>query len=111
MVLDRKVPLSFIVKTTGEMVRTMPDEEEFTPSQIRDYVAGPPQVVCETRDGFLLFQNRDAGAQGLQVNSIATAVYAEVSSKPAPVSGRVFLAHPDHVAPYWRRQITGATNR
>ena len=102
---DRNNFFSFIVKTTGEVIAAMPDEEEFSIQQIRDHVADHPELICETREGFLLFRNRDAQAQGLQVNSVATSVYAEYSDESSPVIGRVFIAHPDHVAPFWRRTL------
>jgi hypothetical protein len=109
MAFDRKNFLSFIIKTTGEVIPAMPDEEEFSIQQIRDHVAGRPEVICETCDGFLLFRNRDASIEGLPVNPLATSVYAKYAQRPCPVSGRVFLAHPDHVPLYWRRALhTGA---
>lgn len=46
----------------------MPVEEEFSIQQIRDPVAGRPEVICETREGFLLFRNRDASADGFHVD-------------------------------------------
>jgi len=53
------INLSFIIQTNGEIVPAMPDDEEFSPQQIRDYVAGPPEVVCQTHDGFFLFHNKE----------------------------------------------------
>ena len=105
MTFDRKDFFSFIIKPTGEVIRAMPDDEEFSVANIRDHVAGHPEVICETPDGFLLFRNRDAAADGLVVNPLATSVYAECSPRPSTIKGRVFLAHPDHVAPYWRRTL------
>jgi hypothetical protein len=107
---DRKNFFSFIIKPTGEVVPAMPDEEEFSIQQIRDHVAGRPEVICETREGFLIFRNRDASAGG-QVNALASSVYAEYSGEPSPVSGRVFVAHPDHVPPFWRRTIPAGGER
>jgi hypothetical protein len=110
MPFDRKKFLSFIIKTTGEVIPAMPDDEEFSVHQIRDYVAGRPEVICETCDGFLLFRNRDAGSERLPVNPLATSVYTKYARRPGAVSGRVFLAHPEHVPAYWRRTLqTGAT--
>ena len=111
MTFDRKNFFSFIIKPTGEVVPAMPDEEEFSIQQICDHVAGCPEVICETREGFLLFRNRDASAEALQVNAVATSVYAEHSEVPAPVVGRVFVAHPDHVPPFWRRTIQVGAER
>ena len=105
MRFDRKSFFSFIIKTSGEVIPAMPDEEEFSIQQIRDHVAGRPEVICETREGFLLFRNRDASTEGFNVNALATAVYAEYSGEPFPVIGRVFVAHPDHIPPFWRRTI------
>ena len=65
MTLDRSNNLSFIIKTTGEIIPAMPDDEQFSQSQLRDYVAGPPEVVCKTRDGFFLFHNKEGKARGL----------------------------------------------
>lgn len=103
MHLDRSTNLSFIVKASGEILPLMPDDEEFSLQQIRDYVAGPPEVLCQTRDGYLLFHNRDAAATGLPVNPLASSVFSEYASRRDDVAGRVFLAHPDHIAPYWSR--------
>jgi hypothetical protein len=108
---ERKNFFSFIIKPSGEVVPAMPDEEEFSIQQIRDHVAGRPEVICETREGFLLFRNRDARADGFHVNAVATAVYTEYSGELSPVIGRVFLAHPDHVPPFWRRTIHGGAER
>lgn len=105
MAFDRKNFFSFIIKTNGEVIRAMPDSEEFSVGQIRDFVAGRPQVICETCDGFLLFCNRDAGTEGLPVNPLATIVYTKYARRPCAVSGRVFLAHPEHVPAYWRRTL------
>lgn len=111
MRFNRKNFFSFIIKTSGEVIPAMPDEEEFSIQQIRDHVAGRPEVICETREGFLLFRNRDASTDGFHVNALATAVYAEYSGEPSPVIGRVFVAHPDHIPPFWRRTIHGGAER
>lgn len=111
MAHDQKNLLSFIIKTTGEVVPAMPEDEEFSIQQIRDHVAGHPEVICETCDGFLLFHNRDASTQGLPLNALATSVYTKYTTRPCPVSGRVFLAHPMHVPPYWRRVLRKSTHR
>jgi len=94
--------LSFMIKTDGTVIAAMPDDEEFSPQQLRDYVAGPPEVVCVTADGFVLFHNKEGKAQGLEPNDVATSV---VSSIPQAenVVGRAFLAHPDHIAPHWKK--------
>lgn len=44
--------LSFIIKAGGEIIPAMPDDEEFSPQQIRDFVAGPPELLGPTHDGF-----------------------------------------------------------
>jgi len=105
MTFDRKNFPSFIIKTTGEITPTIPDDEEFSGQQIHDHVAGFPEVICETCDGFLLFRNRDASAEGLPFNPLATSVYTKYARCPCPVSGTVFLAHPNHVQSYWRRKL------
>lgn len=111
MAFDQKHLLSFIIQTTGEVVPAMPDEEEFSVQQIRDHVAGHPEVLCETCDGFLLFRNRDASTQGLPFNPLATSVYTKYARRPCPVCGRVFLVHPDHVPSYWRRTLRNNSSR
>ena len=105
MTFDRKNFLSFLIRPNGEVISTMPHEEEFSIEQIRDHVAGQPEVICETSDGFLLFRNRDAGTKGLPVNPLATCVYTKYARQSSPVNGLVFLAHPDHVPAYWRRKL------
>ena len=106
MMMDRKNFLSFIIKPSGEVIPAMPHEEEFSLQQIRDHIAGCPELICETCDGFLLFRDRDASAKRLPLNPLATSVYIKYARRPSPVNGLVFLAHPDHVAPYWRRSLS-----
>ena len=105
MTTDRKNYLSFIIKTDGEVVPAMPDEEEFSVQQIRDHVAGNPEVLCETCDGFLLIRNRNASTEGLPVNLLATSVYTKYARRPSAVNGRVFLAHPEHLPHFWRKRL------
>jgi hypothetical protein len=95
--------LSFMIKRMAKIVPTMPDDEEFSFQQFRDYVAGPPEVVCQTHDGFILFHNKEGEAKGLPRNELATSMYLDASRQGGCVAGRVFLAHPDHIAPYWRK--------
>lgn len=103
--------LSFIIKATGEVVPAMPDEGEFSAQQIRDHVAGNPELVCETCDGFLLFRNRDASTHGLPLNALATSVYTKYARRPCALCDRVFLSHPHHVPAYWRRTLRSTMNR
>ncbi len=109
MTVDRKDFLSFLIKPSGEVVPAMPHQEEFSVQQIRDHVAGYPELICETCDGFLLFRDRDASTKGLPLNPLATSVYIKYARRPFPVKGPAFLAHPDHVAPYWRRRLHTGT--
>lgn len=102
--------LSFILKPTGEVLAAMPDDEEFSLQQLRDYVAGPPEVLCETADGYLLFHNRN-GKPTLPVNPLASSIYAEYAPYSPNVTGRAFLAHPDHVAIFWRRTLRSRLGR
>lgn len=111
MRLDRVSFLSFIIKTTGEALPAMPDDEEFSLQQLHDYVAGPPEVLCETQDGYLLFHNRNGRQQQLPLNPLASSVYAECAPYSAPVTGRAFLAHPDHIPAFWRRTLRSSLNR
>jgi hypothetical protein len=112
MPFNQKKLLSFIIKPSGEVIPAMPHEEEFSLEQIRDHIAGHPEVICETCDGFLLFRNRDAHAHRLPVNALATSVYAKYARRPCGLSGSVFLAHPDHVPRRWRGKLhTGTTRR
>lgn len=105
MTVDSKDFLSFLIEPSGEVIPTMPHEEEFSVEQIRDHVVGRPEVICETCDGFLLFRDRDAGTKGRPVNGLASSVYTKYAGHPCPVNGRVFLAHPDHVPAFWRRRL------
>jgi len=94
--------LSFIIRTNGEIVPAMPDDEEFSPQQIRDYVAGPPELVCQTHDGFFLFHNKEGKQRGLPPNELASAMYLRPLQPEASLLGRVLVAHPAHIAPYWK---------
>ena len=96
------INLSFIIKTTGEIVPAMPDDEEFSPQQIRDYVAGTPELFCQTHDGFYLFHNKEGKAQGLPPNELASAMYLRSPRQPGSLVGKVFVAHPAHIAAYWK---------
>ena len=91
--------LSFIIETSGQIVPTVPDGNEFSPQQIQDYVEGPPELVCQTHDGFFLFHNKQGRARGLPANGLAMAMYLK-PPREASVVGRVFVAHPDHIAAY-----------
>ena len=95
------INLSFIIRPSGEIVPAMPDDDEFSPQQIRDYVAGPPEVVCQTHDGFFLFHNKEGKQRGLPPNELATAMYL-TPQRAGRVVGRVLVAHPAHIAPYWK---------
>ena len=105
MAFDRKNFFSFIINPGGEGIPAMPHEEEFSVQQIRDHIAGDPEVICETCDGFLLFRNRDATSGGLPLNPLATSVYNKYARRPCRVYGSAFLAHPDHIPAYWRKKL------
>jgi hypothetical protein len=96
------ITLSFIIKTSGEIVPAMPDDEEFSPQQIRDYVAGPPEVFCQTHDGFFLFHNKEGQQRGLPPNELAEAMYLKPPRRAGSLVGKVFVAHPAHIAAYWK---------
>jgi hypothetical protein len=96
------INLSFIIKTSGEIVPAMPDDEEFSPQQIRDYVAGPPELFCETHDGFFLFHNKEGKERGLPPNELASAMYLKPPQPAGSLVGKVFVAHPAHIAAYWK---------
>lgn len=98
--------LSYILKLDGSIVAAMPDDEEFSVQEIRDHVAGPPDVVCETPDGYALFHNREGESRGLPLNQLATSVYVGTTHRHGSVLGRAFLAHPAHIATFWRRRGT-----
>jgi len=105
MELDKStglINLSFIIKTNGEIVPAMPDDDEFSPQQIRDYVAGTPELFCETHDGFYLFHNKEGKAKGLPPNELAAAMYLRCPQQPNSLVGKVFVAHPTHIAAYWK---------
>jgi hypothetical protein len=93
--------LSYIIRINGEWVPAMPDDEEFSVQEIRDYVAGPPQVTCLTPDGYTLFQNTEGASKGLEVNETGTSI-CNASGLSATVRGRVFLAHPAHIPAFWK---------
>jgi len=101
MAFDTGKFLSFVIRTNGEIVPTMPDDEEFSASQIGAYVAGTPEVVGETHDGFLLFQSKEGTERGSPVNELATSMYGATGGRAGSLVGRIFLAHPGHVAQYW----------
>ena len=94
--------LSFIIKAGGEIIPAMPDDEEFSPQQIRDFVAGPPELLGPTHDGFFLFRNREGKARGLPANHVATSMYRRDTNPAENLLGRILVAHPDHIAPYWK---------
>ncbi|MFY9673424.1 MAG: hypothetical protein WAK13_03185 [Terriglobales bacterium] len=99
---SRLINLSFIIRTNGEIVPAMPDDDEFSPQQIRDYVAGPPELFCQTHDGFFLFHNKEGKQRGLPANELATAMYLKPRQHEGSLLGRVLVAHPDHIASYWK---------
>lgn len=99
---DELINLSFIIKASGEVVPAMPDDEEFSPQQIRDYVAGPPELFCETHDGFFLFHNKEGKERGLPPNELAAAMYLKPPRTEGILVGKVFVAHPAHIAAYWK---------
>ena len=96
------INLSFIIKTNGEIVPAMPDDEEFSPQQLGDYVAGTPEVFCQTHDGFYLFHNKEGKSKGLPRNELAAAMYVRSPQVPESLVGKVFVAHPTHIASYWK---------
>jgi len=59
---------SYMIRTNGECIAFMPAEEEFSIQQLRDAVAGTPEPVCFTADGYALFRDRDGEAKELSVN-------------------------------------------
>ena len=101
MKLNLQDNLSYMIRVNGEWVPAMPAGEEFSPQQIRDYVAGPPWVICSTPDGYTLFQNLDAASKGLPVNEDGTLI-CTASGVSDSVRGRVFLAHPAHIPAFWK---------
>jgi hypothetical protein len=100
--------LSYIIRTDGEFVPAMPDDGEFSAQEIRDYVAGPPEIACFTPDGYTLFQNSDASSTGLGVNHVATSLRQAASDSSESIYGRVFLAHPDHIPAHWKASAAQA---
>ena len=94
--------LSYIIRTDGEFVAAMPDDGEFSAQEIRDYVAGQPEIACFTPDGYTLFQNSDATLNGLPVNEAATSLRLGASDIFDSIRGRVFLAHPAHIPAHWK---------
>jgi len=99
--------LSFIIRVSGEIVAAMPDEEEFSPQQIRDFVAGTPELLCQTHDGFCFFQNRNGKERGLPLNTLATRMFVRTTNRSESLLGRILLAHSDHIAAYWKGAVRG----
>jgi hypothetical protein len=97
--------LSFIIRINGEIVPTMPNNEEFSLQQIRDYVAGTPEVVGRTPEGYIVFQSKENHQHGYPPNEFAASMYCSVADRAGGLFGRIFLAHPGHIAPYWIRTI------
>jgi len=97
---NRATNLSFVIKTSGEIVPITPVGNEFSPEQIREYVAGPPELFCRTHDGFFLFHNKEGKVRGLPRNGFATAMYLMPTRRNEVLLGIVFVAHPDHIAAY-----------
>ncbi|MGB9491518.1 MAG: hypothetical protein WCA92_13730 [Terriglobales bacterium] len=95
--------LSFIIEPSGEIVPAAPEEEVFSPQQIRDYVAGPPELVCQTHDGFFLFRNKEGKARGLPPNELATSMYLRPFWQEG-LLGRIFVAHPAHIDDFWKKK-------
>ena len=97
--------LSYLVKSDGQWVAFMPDEEEFSSRQIGDVVHGIPDLVCFTKDGYALFRNQDGEGLGLPSNPEATALWREASGGwLGGIFGRAFLAHPRHIPAAWKTQ-------
>jgi hypothetical protein len=96
--------LSFIIEASGEILLTIPEGNEFSPQQIRDYVAGPPELFCRTHDGFFLFHNKEGKTRGLPKNRLATAMYLKPRQEEGYLVGRIFVAHPDHIAAYLKAE-------
>ena len=100
--------LSYIIRLNGDFVAAMPAEEAFSIQQIQDFVAGPPEVVCFTSDGYVLFHNPHAKAKRLPANhmanllkSAASADHSCIPSDTDYICGRAFLAHPTHIPAFW----------
>jgi hypothetical protein len=99
--LDLQNNLSYIIRTDGEFVPAMPDDDQFSPEQITDHVGGPPEVVCFTPEGYALFRNRDAKSSALPRNDAATLLQQSVSGSD-DILGRALLAHPNHIPAFWK---------
>ena len=95
--------LSYLIRTNGECVAFMPAEEEFSIRQLRDAVAGAPEPICFTREGYALFRDKDGESKKLPLNPVATALWHESApGESNDILGRVFVAHPGHIPAYWR---------
>lgn len=81
----------------------MPDDEEFSIQQLRVAVAGCPELICFTADGYALFSDRERTAKQLPLNQVATCLWRESSPESCvAILGRAFLAHPHHIPAYWK---------
>ena len=94
---------SYMIRTNGECIAFMPAEEEFSIQQLRDAVAGTPEPVCFTADGYALFRDKDGESKQLSVNPVATSLWHEAApGESENILGRVFVAHPGHIPAYWK---------
>ena len=89
--------LSYLIKPEGEVHAVMPDEETFSLKALQQYVGGNIEVVCRTRDGYILLSNKEGKQKGLPVNEVATSLCSEESGSGEIVAGKAMLAHPDHI--------------
>ena len=107
----REIPgfnLSYIININGQIVGAMPDDGEFSLQEISDFVAGSPETICETPDGFVLIHNRNGRQNGLPINQVATALHFSWARRQVNILGRVFLAHPDHIPAHCRQRSAAA---
>jgi len=100
--------LSYIININGKIVGAMPDDEEFSAQEISDFVAGAPETLCETPDGFVLIHNKNGRQNGLPINQVATALHFSWAHQQVNILGRVFLGHPDHIPAHSKRRSATA---
>lgn len=92
-----------MIRPDGECVAFMPDEEEVSIRQLRDAVAGTPELVCFTSDGYALFRNKEAEIKQLPLNRAATDLWHDAAPGVGEnVLGRAFVAHPEHIPAFWK---------
>lgn len=85
------------------MLAFVPEQEEFSIRHLHEAVAGIPELVCFSADGYTLFRSTHAKGSQLPANKTATEIWRQADpDRTQTICGRAFLAHPSHIPTYWR---------